>query len=422
MRLNEARFSRRQFLGASLGGLAVVGAGAGGGDEGLRILRGAVDVQLAWHRASQPNVDFIASMGDRFDNVTLGTSFAPEQWTEDDLRAAEGPRALEFAVKELGLRVVRLGLRWDRTEESPDATDLSFYRPYLDYCISEGLDVCLNVGPVRVFRWPEDHVPDHVFERTGGVPRPGTRIEVDSDLGAAAFEHLDRLIDRLKTEYSADDLSRVRMLQAENEPFFGVGPRKLTLSPAFVARVIETLDRELPGRRLLVTSAARLNLGDVQRLFVALIARDERLRGRLVSGFDYHFQTPRLKKYPFVRHLDPIAFAFKFPPAKTTAENIRDAREAGYEIEVSEGQAEPNHQLHEPGNSVRAFRFMLARCVESVLDPRAPSVLRIWGVEELAKKALNRRMSDEHRQIVDLIQALARPVDRLDPALARTSA
>jgi hypothetical protein len=74
---------------------------------------------------------------------------------------------------------------------------------------------------------------------------------------------------------------------------------------------------------------------------------------------------------------------------------------------VSEGQAEPNGYLTEPGNSARHFRFMLLRCAESVLDTSRPSVIRVWGIEEMAKKALAGRATAEHEAIYDLVRRLS---------------
>jgi len=36
----------------------------------------------------------------------------------------------------------------------------------------------------------------------------------------------------------------------------------------------------------------------------------------------------------------------------------------------------------------------------------APALIRIWGVEELAKKMLRGDLTDEHRQIIALVQSI----------------
>jgi len=134
---------------------------------------------------------------------------------------------------------------------------------------------------------------------------------------------------------------------------------------------------------------------------------EDRFRsGRLISGFDFYYWTPPHNRLPFHTYLDPIVLAFAFPSPPTCAENLADARSLGFRIEVSEGQAETYPGLTAPGNSARHFRFMLLRCASKVLDPAQPSVLRIWGIEAMAQKALGRRLTPEHEQIFDLIQRL----------------
>jgi hypothetical protein len=108
--------------------------------------------------------------------------------------------------------------------------------------------------------------------------------------------------------------------------------------------------------------------------------------------------------FPIIRHFDQIAYAQPF--ATTCEQHIADSRSIGFRIEVTEGQAEPYDYFKQPGNSARDFRFLLLRCLDKVFDPQAPALLRIWGVEELTKKMLHGEVTDEHRQIIELIQTI----------------
>src|SRR5439155_19435132 len=223
--------------------------------------------------------------------------------------------------------------------------------------------------------------------------------QAGSALATAAKEYLDRLLDRLLADYG-DHVLRLAVIQPENEAFWPFGAHRWSMSEQYLAAVFQQVAGKLPGVPLLLTSAGRLNLRAVTNFFLKLMADHEDFRGRLISGFDYPYKTPRLQPYPLARYLDPVVLALRFPPAKTCDANIRDSRAAGFRIEVSEGEAEPTGTITSPGNSARDFRFMLLRCAENVLDPEAEaSVLRIWGVEYLARKALTGEASAEHRQI-----------------------
>ena len=51
-------------------------------------------------------------------------------------------------------------------------------------------------------------------------------------------------------------------------------------------------------------------------------------------------------------------------------------------------------------------RSMLASCFDHVLDPKAPALVRLWGVEELAKKMVAGELTDEHRKIIELVRTI----------------
>src|SRR6266542_2596911 len=103
--------SRRSFLGTAVGGVVFAGLGFGGGDEALRMGRGALAIERAWHAASLDNAAFLAGKAPVFRNVVLCCSFAPEQWTEAERAEGGAMAALRFAVADLGLNEVRLGIR-----------------------------------------------------------------------------------------------------------------------------------------------------------------------------------------------------------------------------------------------------------------------------------------------------------------------
>jgi hypothetical protein len=47
---------------------------------------------------------------------------------------------------------------------------------------------------------------------------------------------------------------------------------------------------------------------------------------------------------------------------------------------------------------------MLLRVLDKVLDPRAPALIRVWGVEELAKRFIRGEANEEHHQIAEIVR------------------
>jgi hypothetical protein len=182
------------------------------------------------------------------------------------------------------------------------------------------------------------------------------------------------------------------------------------MSPTYLEAVAARVDAAFPNAELLLTSAGRLNLDDVRDTLARLHQTNPRYAGRLVSGFDFHYKTPKRDSYPVIRHFDQIAYARPLTP--TTEDHRRDARRLGFRIEVTEGQMEPYGYFTAPGNSVRDLRYLLLRCLDKVLDPQAPAIIRLWGIEKLAMRLAAGDESDEQLQMLELIQAInSRPFE-----------
>jgi hypothetical protein len=393
--------SRRRFLRRALGA-AIAFGGSYAASEAARKGWDLYEQHRTWEEASRPNAEFFARHAGELSRLSLGGSFAPEQWPLDAAGQADALASLGLAVRELALRRLRLGLRWSRSVDAAGATDLSAYRSVLDYCFAAGVEVCLAVGPIRVFRWPEEHLPAAVLESLD-LPEKGAAIEPGDALAAAALDHLDGLLEGLRREYGAS-LAGVRGVQIENEPYFPLGAHRWRLSDAYLAETARRVGAALPHVDILVTSAGRLNLNSVRGLFARLLREDRGFAGRLVSGFDFHYVTPLRDSFPIIRHFDQVSYASPFAP--TTEEHIRDGRELGFRIEVTEGQAEPYGKFLSPGNSARDLRFLILRCLDKVLDRQAPALIRLWGVEELTKRMIGGSLTDEHRRMIEILQAV----------------
>ena len=395
--------SRRTFLTRSVRTAAGVGVGLGlveCGRMGLELL----EQHRTWGDAGRSNSEFLARNPGDVQRLTLGASFAPEQWRWWTARGQdEALQALRLTVRELNIRQLRLGLRWNRSVNQQGEIDLQAYRPFLDYCASNDVDVCLNVGAIKTFRWPEDHVPRSLLELLPDLPAEGGTVLRGSPLAANALDYLERLFLRLHAAYGGPR-SPIRMVQVENEPFYPLGRHRWRLSRQYLSDAALLTAEAFPEASILLTSAGRLNLDEVKDLFIGLLAADGRLAGRLVSGFDFHFKTPLRDSFPVIRYFDQLAYAAPF--ATSCEDHIRDSRAIGFKIEVTEGQAEPYGHLTEPGNSAKDFRYLLLRCLNRVFDPREPALLRIWGIEELTKKMIRGDLTDEHHQIIELIQAI----------------
>jgi hypothetical protein len=166
----EKGLTRRQLLRGVLVNGALLAAAfplAEGIGQGLDLW----EQHETWREASRPNPEFFARHEDDLSRLTLGASFAPEQWSGDERGQRQALAAAGLVLKDLGIRELRLGLRWRRVETPDGQIDLRAYKPLLEYCLGQGASVCLNVGPIKTFRWPEDHAPRHLLRRLQSVRR-----------------------------------------------------------------------------------------------------------------------------------------------------------------------------------------------------------------------------------------------------------
>src|SRR5581483_4295665 len=116
------RLSRRKLLA----GLALAPLGAASyvyGHEAIGATEGAVEAAQAWDAASADNEQFLEQQSDVFQNVVLGCSFAPEQWDVQPQAASGSIDGLRFCVEDLGLKEVRLPVRWDRVAADDGSID-----------------------------------------------------------------------------------------------------------------------------------------------------------------------------------------------------------------------------------------------------------------------------------------------------------
>ncbi len=392
------RQTRRDFLRHSfaLGGFLA----AGGGLELGGTLSQFIQQKDTWTEASRPTDQFFARHASDLGRLTLGASFAPEQFGYRR-RRDQALNALGLAVRDLGIKQLRLGLRWDRTAQNDGSIDLSFYAPFLDYCFANGVDVCLNTGPIRVFRWPEEHVPNAVLDSLPRLPTDGASIGLDEPLAQAGLQHVDRLYDALQREYGAS-LNAVTSVQIENEAYYPLGPHRWVMSQQYMAALAERAQAGLPSAKLLVTTAARLNIDAVRELFQTLVQQEPSRAGQLISGFDLHYETPQRASYPVIRYLDPVSYAVPF--GASLAQNVWDSHDLGYSIEVTEGQMEPFGQFHSPGNSARDLRFLILRVLDKVLDPQRPALIRVWGIELLTQHMQRNDLTEQHHEMIDIIR------------------
>ncbi len=317
-------------------------------------------------------------------NIVLGTSFSPEYAIS--LGCERPLELLEIINKELNIKDIRLGLRWNVVERDKKIS-LEYYDKYLKYLFKNNIKVCLNIGPIKVFRWPEEHIPKYISVKREEYITP------DMDIAKYSYEYFEKLLILLKKEYGKK-LDNV-MFQIENESFYRFGKLGLLMSQEYIIGLLEILKEYFPNNRIMFDSSGRTNLKEIVNLFKDI--NDMRIYpyDSLVLGFNYYFKLPkRFQRDP----LKGLSFS-----SMSIAKLHQYQKELGFGLEISEGQFEPWGKVITPGNSHVDYQYLIEKSSRYFPHNYPYKLIRLWGSEEFALKIFNRKVNEEHKRIIESI-------------------
>lgn len=341
--------------------------------------------------------------------IRVGCSFAPEQFevTPGD-GGAFALQALRVAVEDYGIADLRIGLRWNHLAlDGQRLTD--YYDALLEYCFTAaGVEhVCLDLGPIKTFRWPEVHVPDAILASLSSPPPRGAAIEPESELAQVSFEHFARALQHVGERYDG----RKSVSFCFNEAFHSFGPLGWTMTERYVAALVHMVERcgYFPDAGFVVNSSEGRQLDRIADFFESLVRMTPELTGRLTSGFDLYPFLPAGSAVPVLRAALQRVRATWLRAGDPAGRSIRRANvgAARYRIEVTEAQTEPWGAEQTVGNSLPHYQHVLAECMDRILNPRqARSVIRMWGVEHQLERVLGGTGVPANRQILELTRDL----------------
>lgn len=327
----------------------------------------------------------------------FAASFSPEHHKLAESSLDERLRVLKFIVKELHIRDIRLGIRWSQVDQG-QGIGLSYYKPYLDYLFAQDMSVCLNLGPIKVMRWPEEHLPKYLLDKYPITPQE--LITPQSKWGELGLEHLKQLCEALVAQYP--QAAQQRLIQLDNEGFNRFGEYKLLVSEDYVIRTMGIAKQYFPHAGILVSSSGRRNFDEVSRLFIRTQKVFENLNLRV--GVNYYYKVPVWGQLPIFKRFDNITLALPWDMSVQRLHAL--CVKHGWDIEVTELQAEPWPPFYSPGNSAAELQQIVQRVKDHLLINNQ-GVIRLWGIEDWALSLVKGEGSPEHVKIKEWLQAAA---------------
>lgn len=334
--------------------------------------------------------------------MKIGCSFSPEECEYKGLVGEEVLQAFKLIHKKFSIDNFRLGIRWNRVIDSRGKVDILYYRPLLEYAIKNNLDICLNLGPIKSFRWPEQHVPKSVLNRLSKIPEKGAKINLCDQISDWAFLYLRQLLKQIYGLFEFHKYEGVLTFQPENEAFHPFGEYKWIFDENYIAEVVRGINQFFPESKILLNSSGCKDVGRCIKAFG--LAGDD--FEKLIIGVNYYYKTPFNQKWPLLSWYDDIARSRL--RGFSCRKNKRLARKLGYHIEVSEAQLEGwGKYIKTPGKSFDEYTEMLKKLDKYVLKD-SHGVVRVWGIENFVVDYLRGSLSTEQKKILAHISKINR--------------
>ncbi len=349
-----------------------------------------------WEHSKVSLEQFLVEQQEWFKQILLGSNLSPEELEWKGITLA--PDEMLHFMKDLKISQTRFGLRWRNVVDNNNQIDFSYYGPWLDALVENNIKICLNVGPIKTLRWPEDHVPSVVLNSLSSIPRNGSTIETNSELALRAFDYLNNLIDELNARYP----NAFYTLQPENEPNSGFGEHDWRLSNDYLVNSVLTLHNGFPESSILLNCPATKNSWrGINEVLIESQQLDLTLQNKLISAINYYYRHPSARTFGQGFQADTVMAVGR----NEVERQKRRLHNSGIKTCVSEMQLEPWGDFTTPGNVAHEFLFALMRSSQ-FLNLDSKNEIMLWGLEHLAQVKQDKNWNKEHEKIAETIREI----------------
>jgi len=220
-------------------------------------------------------------------------------------------------------------------------------------------------------------------------------------LAKEAIKYESEVLNYLQNNYSREQLSRIKVIQLNNESKNGFGDNEIVTDEAYdvesVSNVIDNFP-EFSDVKFLFNSAGFYDINSIESLFQKLKTKYPNIQldlgiddyGNDVGDVDFPIIGDiDPEELPVLGHVDPLFYDTLLNNDFKRAED--DQTKIGFQEEITELQVEPwdgNAKL--PGNPVDDFQYSLERGIEILNSDKEQTKLSnneikigIWGLEYL---------------------------------------
>lgn len=325
---------------------------------------------------------FLAENKELLKNVSLGTTFVPEDFRDNK---ELGIRGLQWMHDTLGMKHLRVAIRQDTV---PDITnpnpDLSYYKDFFAEMRRLGFTLTLCIG-AKTPVYPESHIDAKTQNANPQLKDTNAVVPVkpDTKLGQTLLAETYRLATAFTHQFP-EMADMVDAIQPSNEPFYVEGKPKLDISPEYLRQEVDALARIFPGKQILLN---HFGVVDLQHLLAGTqltravdFALDLQKAGLPVRlGYDYYYYTDNTSSVEGILP-DSIAITEAIALRNNVFEWYKAIAQANHiPLEATELAWEHWGKHNEPEVDVQQFQGQLLRVARNVIDPTQPSRVLLWG-------------------------------------------
>ncbi len=349
-------------------------------------------------------------------NLELACSWSSERYLEEIGYVSPAKdienvlSALQYIIGTLGIKYFRIKLDWNKVEQS----DLSLKLPDIDKKILEFLfqnkcSICLNIGPMKSFRWPEVYFPQRIITKYNLIQNQEYIINLKNPIANDALEYLDNLCKLFCSEFTSENIENyIEAIQLDNEPTSRFGEYKLMPSTDYLAQTIFIADKYFPHKKILYntpfipSSISKILSPDLQFCFDLLNVLPDNIRNRCIIGLNFYNYNPSIPEVPIID-----VYPDNYSGLEALYGKLRQIfSNPEYSLEVTESQFEPwgtGYPYDLPGKSVEHLRYCLLRHLKKLANNNlSQTKVSLWGIEQfIAKQKAN-------TEIIELINMITR--------------
>jgi hypothetical protein len=320
------------------------------------------------------------------EQVQLSTSISLEDLYWNKFEAKDIPRVLKIYFEELQFKQVRIGVRWDKLfpEHYDENTpfDFSFYDRFLreigSYCLSDGVEVTLNIGPIKIFRWPESHIPQNIKKQLEGLSESVWQAKLEE----IALGYFKRLLPELKERYPVL-MKHTTQIQLDNEAFNSFGTSRFVPNESYLIATVTLAQETFPAIKNYVWNGpGHFHIPQQIKLI-------ERLNKNFnyVIGLDYYYSQDKVYWAKWTRFFDPLSTYNLGLSSPDIRSEMSYLKKQGFKVskEVTEAQMEGWGRAQHPGSSTTELSWVLKRC-SRFFSVGEKKIISLWGLENFLRR------------------------------------